>query len=125
MGRAAALGVIALGASAAAAEPSPIGDWARGDGKAEVRIAPCGPKLCAINIWIRPGTQGEKIGDRLVLDLSPDGASALRGKAFDPQRRLTYSLRMEVGERTMTTHGCMLVGLLCKGMGWTRLGGGN
>ncbi|MGO9419972.1 MAG: hypothetical protein ACLP25_11855, partial [Roseiarcus sp.] len=71
MGTTATLGVLALAGAAAAATSSPIGDWARGDGKAWVRIEPCGQKLCAINTWIRPGVTDEKVGDRLVLDVSP------------------------------------------------------
>lgn len=115
------LGVVTLASAAAAQPPSPLGDWARGDGKVRVRIELCGQKLCAINTWIRPGVTDEKVGDRLVMGVSPAGASAFSGEARDPQRRMTFSMRLTVGERTMTTHGCMLAGLLCKDMGWTRL----
>jgi uncharacterized protein (DUF2147 family) len=125
MGTTATLGVLALAGAAAAATSSPIGDWARGDGKAWVRIEPCGQKLCAINTWIRPGVTDEKVGDRLVLDVSPAGPSAFKGEAWDPQRRASFSFRMDVGERTMTTHGCVLAGLLCKDMGWTRRDAAN
>ena len=99
-----------------------MGDWARGDGKARVRIEPCGGKLCVINMWIRPGVTDERVGDRLVLEVAPDGASAFKGRAFDPQRRTSFSFRMDIGDRSMTTHGCVLAGLLCKDMGWTRIG---
>ena len=121
MGTMAVLSALALAGAAAAAAYSPLGDWARGDGKARVRIEPCGQSLCTINTWIRPGVADEKVGDRLVLDVSPAGSSAFKGEAWDPQRRLRFSFRMDVGERTMTTHGCVLAGLLCKDMGWTRM----
>ena len=124
MGNCLVLGAFALAcvaAAAATASPSPMGDWARGDGKARVRIEPCGQKLCAVNTWIRPGVTDEKVGDRLVLDVATAGPSTFEGEAWDPKRRVTFSFRMEVGDRTLTTHGCMLAGLLCKQMGWTRL----
>lgn len=105
----------------AVAEPSPIGLWARGDGKARVRIERCGDDICAVNTWIREGTSGEKAGDRLVMTVAPSGAGRWTGTAFDPQRDLDYRLTMTVGEERMTTRGCVVAGLICKDMGWTRL----
>ncbi|NLH80306.1 MAG: DUF2147 domain-containing protein [Phyllobacteriaceae bacterium] len=107
----------------AAAEPSPFGLWARGDGKARVRIARCGADICAVNTWIREGTEGEKAGDELVMTVEPVGPGRWTGTAFDPQRDLSYRLTMTVGATSMTTRGCIVAGLLCKDMGWTRLSG--
>lgn len=117
------LGVLAALAVSGPAwsEPSPLGMWERGDGEARVRIEPCDRAFCAINTWIRPGTQGEKVGDRLVLSVAPSTSSSLTGVAFDPQRGLNYSIRMEVGANSMSTRGCWFVGMLCKTMTWTRL----
>lgn len=126
--RGAALASVSLAAAAAwsaggtASEPSTLGDWERGDGKARVRIERCGRGLCVINTWIKPGTQGEKVGDRLLISTQRSEAPALSGEAWDPQRRLTYSIRMDARDRTMVTQGCWLAGLLCKSMTWTRLG---
>ena len=106
---------------AADANSSLEGDWSRGDGKAKVRIAPCGDDVCATNTWIRPGVPDEKVGDRLVMTVKPDGPDRWRGRAFDPQRHLTYRMTIDVAATSMTTHGCVLGGLLCKTMGWTRL----
>lgn len=107
----------------AAAEPSPFGLWARGDGKAKVRIERCGSDICAVNTWIRDGTEGEKTGDKLVMSVEPAGRGRWTGTAFDPQRDLSYRLTMTVGATSMTTRGCIVAGLLCTDMGWTRLGG--
>ena len=52
---ASALSPLLAGTSATAADIN--GNWARGDGKAKVLIAPCGEKICATNTWIKPGTQ--------------------------------------------------------------------
>lgn len=107
----------------AAAEPSPLGLWARGDGNAKVRIERCGVDLCAVNTWIREGLKNEKVGDKLVMLVAPKGSGRWTGAAFDPQRDLNYRLTMTVRPASMTTRGCIVVGLLCKDMGWTRLNG--
>jgi uncharacterized protein (DUF2147 family) len=121
----ATLAALALAPSlaAAAAEPSPFGLWSRGDGRATVRIERCGADLCAVNTWIREGTKGEKAGDRLVLSVAPQGPGRWTGTAFDPQRDTSYRMTMTVGATSMTTRGCIVAGLICKDMGWTRLSG--
>jgi uncharacterized protein (DUF2147 family) len=108
-----------------AGEPSPLGEWARGDGKALVRIEPCAGAFCAVNTWIKPGTTDEKVGDKLVLNVTPSGSSAFTGEAFDPQRNMTFRMRMDVGPATMTTHGCVLGGLICKTMSFRRFSSAN
>ena len=107
----------------AAAESTIYGAWARGDGVARVRIAPCGGAICAINTWIRPGVTDEKVGDKLVMNVEPLSAAALSGTAFDPQRNLSYRMKISLAGARMTTRGCVLGGLFCKNMGWTRLPG--
>ena len=109
-----------LALPAAAEAPSPLGLWARGDGVAKVRIAPCGAKLCATNTWIRPGVSNEKAGDVLVMNVSKDGA-AYSGSAFDPQRNMTFRMTMTVKAQAMVTRGCVLGGLLCKSVTWSRI----
>jgi uncharacterized protein (DUF2147 family) len=97
------------------------GEWARGDGNARVRIAPCGQDVCAINTWIRPGTRKEKAGDRLVMSIKPSGEGQYAGSAFDPQRNMTYKIDVSVNGNTMTTRGCIVAGLICKGINWSRI----
>lgn len=97
------------------------GRWARGDGNASVRIAPCGPDLCAINTWIKPGTPKEKQGDKLVMTIKRGTSGVYSGTAFDPQRNLTYSLTVTVDGDKMVTKGCIIAGLLCKGVEWARI----
>jgi uncharacterized protein (DUF2147 family) len=105
----------------AMAQASPEGEWARGDGKARVKIAPCGADLCAVNTWIKPGVKDEKVGDKLVMSVAKSEGGTWKGKAFDPQRKLNYRLTITVADRAMTTSGCVLGGLVCKKMEWTRL----
>ena len=115
-----ALAVLALSGSAALAEEI-SGQWARGDGNAKVRIAPCGSDVCAVNTWIKPGTPKEKTGDKLVMSIKPISDGEYAGTAFDPQRDLTYKLTVSVKGDSMTTKGCVLAGIVCKGVSWTRI----
>jgi uncharacterized protein (DUF2147 family) len=97
------------------------GVWMREDGNARVRVAPCGDKTCATNIWIRDTSKGEAPGDRLVLSLKRSSDSEFSGTAYDPKRGLTYSVDVTVGDQAMKTRGCVLARLLCKTVGWTQV----
>ena len=111
--------LLACAGSASAADIN--GQWARGDGNAKVQIAPCGSDICATNTWIKPGTPKEKTGDRLVMSIKPTSDGEYAGTAFDPQRDLTYKLTVSVKGDTMTTTGCVLAGIICKGVNWSRI----
>ena len=117
-----AIFLVGIGAADAASKPSYFGRWARGDGNARIVIRPCGGSVCAINTWIRPGTPREKTGDRLVMNVTSARPDQWKGQAFDPQRDLTYAVRINVANQRMTTRGCMLAGFICKRMTWTRIG---
>jgi uncharacterized protein (DUF2147 family) len=97
------------------------GQWARGDGNAKVKIAPCGSDMCATNTWIRPGTPSEKAGDKLVMTIKPGADGNYTGNAFDPQRDLNYRITLTVSGDHMTTKGCIVAGLICKGVDWIRI----
>ncbi len=105
---------------AQAANEGILGNWARGDGNARVRIASCGGALCAINTWIRDPDSGEHVGDRLVMKVSGNGSS-MSGTAYDPQRKLSYSLEINYGGQSMQTRGCVLAGIICKSVSWSRV----
>jgi uncharacterized protein (DUF2147 family) len=106
--------------SSAGDRPDPRGVWLRDDGNARVRIAPCGAgAVCATNLWIRDTSKGEAVGDRLVMTLAPRSATTLAGKAYDPKRKLTYSITVDVREDRLTTRGCVAGGLLCRDVSWT------
>ncbi|ODT18105.1 MAG: hypothetical protein ABS57_06780 [Mesorhizobium sp. SCN 65-12] len=94
------------------------GIWIRDDGNARVSIAPCGKQLCATNLWIRDTSKGEEAGDKLILTLNPKSRQVLVGKAYDPKRKLTYSMTLTIIQGGLSTHGCMVGGLVCKNTGW-------
>lgn len=96
------------------------GTWARGDGLAAVQINRCGTAMCAVNTWVSDSASGEKVGDRLVMTVSPKSNGKLSGTAFDPQRNLTYRIDISVASQKMKTRGCVLGGILCKSVGWTK-----
>lgn len=97
------------------------GVWMRDDGNARVRVAPCGDKTCATNLWIRDTSNGEAPGDQLVLSLKQSSDTNLSGTAYDPKRGMTYSIDVTVGGQTLQTRGCVLARLLCKSVSWTKV----
>jgi len=113
--------LLTIGAAGAAERPY-IGAWARADGKTRIRVVSCGAAVCARNTWVRRGVAGEKVGDRLILKIRAAGAGRWSGSAFDPQRSETYSIRVYVAGRRMTTRGCMMDGFMCESMAWRQLG---
>jgi len=115
--------MLMIGAASAAptSDPSYLGNWARADGKTHIRVEPCGKSVCGVNTWVRPGMKHEKVGDRLVLKIRPAGTSRWTGSAIDPQRNQRYTVRIHVANERMTTDGCVMGGLMCQSMTWTRL----
>lgn len=112
----------ALWAVSASASPAEItsGVWQRADGQAQVRVQPCGQALCAVNVWIKnPGD--EKVGDRLVLNVKQVKPGLMEGAAFDPQRNLRFSSKITYSDTSMTTSGCVLGGLLCRSVSWSKI----
>ncbi|HEY1453598.1 MAG TPA: DUF2147 domain-containing protein [Roseiarcus sp.] len=114
--------VVLASGSAALAGPAFLGNWARSDGKTHIRVQPCGAEFCGVNTWVKQGASGEKVGDTLVVNVTPAGSDRWSGSAFDQRRNRHYTMRVHVAGRRMTTEGCMLGGMVCQSMGWTRLG---
>ncbi|CAN7568548.1 DUF2147 domain-containing protein [Rhizobium sp. LjRoot254] len=113
--------IAAIGLAGVAQAADINGNWARSDGRARVKIAECGANICATNTWIKPGTPSEKAGDVLVMKVKADADGNYAGSAFDPQRDMSYKITLTVKDSSMTSKGCVLGGLLCKGVDWTRL----
>ena len=112
--------ILAASIAGAGGGPTITGNWSRTDGASRISIAPCGENLCAVNTWVRDAADGELVGDRVVLAVQPRDPNALAGEAFDERRKLRYSLLISVSGNAMTTEGCLLGGVVCKSMRWTR-----
>ena len=121
MRSAAAMAVlIALSITAPAAGDSKIeGKWMRGDGNALVRIARCGSKTCVTNLWIGDTSKGERVGDQLLMSLTPGPANTFSGTAYDPKRKLNYSIVLKIQKGGLMTRGCFIGKLVCKDVSWT------
>jgi uncharacterized protein (DUF2147 family) len=121
LGRASAGLCLVLAQVAGAAAADMDGLWMRDDGNAQVRIAPCGEKTCATNVWIRDTSKGEAPGDRLVMSVKRSSDTEFSGTAYDPKRGLTYTVDITLGNQAMKTRGCVLARLLCKTVGWVQV----
>lgn len=111
----------ALGAGAARADDV-SGLWLRDNGNSQVRFAPCGGALCGTIAWLKPGVEtSSKVGQRVFYDMKPSGANSWSGTAFDPADGKTYKGTMTLSGATLTTAGCVLGGLICKSVTWSRV----
>ena len=113
--------LLMIGAPAARAADTPLGDWARSDGAVKIRIAPCGGALCAENTWVKDTSDGEAVGDVLVMRLTPQPQGGMAGDAYDAKRKSTYHMDLSVAPSTIVSRGCILSQLLCREVSWTRI----
>ena len=98
-----------------------LGEWARGDGVAHARIAQCGDQLCMTNTRIRNSTEGEKVGDKVIITVEQRTDNKISGVVYDPQRDRSFKVKMTIEGGQMTMSGCVAGGMFCKSMQWTRL----
>ena len=98
-----------------------MGEWARGDGVAHARMTPCGDKLCMTNTRIQNSTEGEKVGDKVIITVKQRSDDKISGVVFDPQRNRSFNVDIKLDGDRMTMSGCVAAGLVCKSIQWTRL----
>lgn len=137
---AAATAALFLIASSAQAAPAPDGVYATPGGKAQVRIAACGPAVCATLVGLRkpndkqgrpktdkhnpdPGKRSRPvIGLSLLSGMAPDGPG-WSGRFYNPDDGATYAGSLRSGPNdTLRLKGCVLGGLICKTQVLTRVG---
>jgi uncharacterized protein (DUF2147 family) len=97
------------------------GIWLRESGASRVRVAKCGEALCGTIVWLRDADSKAKVGQRVFFDMKPDGANAWAGKAFNPEDGKEYTGKMSVSGNTLTTAGCVLGGLICQSVKWSKV----
>ena len=98
-----------------------LGEWARDDGHGNVRFAPCRDAVCGtITAKSDPNAPG-KIGQKVFYDMKADGENFWRGSAFNPEDGREYSGKITLAGARLTTAGCVLGGLICKSLTWSRV----
>lgn len=126
-----ALCVVALPVAARAATPI-AGTWLTDDGKAHVRIEPCGAAMCGRIVAILKRGPGDAttdksnpdpakrnnpiVGTYILTDLVESG-SLWKGKIYNPASGKTYSAKLfRNADGTLKVEGCMA--FLCRGPIW-------
>lgn len=115
------LAILALPALATAAAADPSGTYLRETGASRVRIAKCGAAFCGNIVWLKDASGPAKVGQRIFYDMKPNGENAWSGKAFNPEDGKTYSGKMSLSGRKLTTAGCALGGLVCRSVVWSKV----
>ena len=114
----ATLGLLA-GVSTGAAQEV-VGSWERDTGASRVRFSKCGEAMCGTISWLKEAGGPAKVGQRIFYDMKPNGANKWSGSAFNPEDGKTYSGTMTLSGDSLTTSGCVLGGLICRSVKWSR-----
>lgn len=120
--RAQSLGFAALmlAGSGSAFAQDVTGTWLRDTGASRVRFAKCGEAICGTISWLKDPNGPAKVGQRIFYDMKPSGAGKWSGSAFNPEDGKTYSGTMTLAGDALTTSGCVLGGLICRSVKWSR-----
>ena len=97
------------------------GTWLRDTGASRVKFAACGAALCGTIVWLKDASSDAKVGQKVFFDMKPNGDNAWSGSAFNPEDGKNYSGKMTLSGDTLTTAGCVLGGLVCKSVKWSRV----
>ena len=116
-----ALVLAAVFISSQALAQQATGLWLRENGASHVRIAPCGDALCGFVAWVKDPERASEIGLKVFFDMKPSGPGTWEGQAFNPEDEKTYTGKMVLEGGALKTSGCVLGGLICKSVNWTRL----
>jgi len=96
------------------------GTWLRDTGASRVRFAKCGEAMCGTLAWVKDTSGPAKVGQRIFYDMKPSGAGKWSGSAFNPEDGKTYSGTMTLAGDSLTTAGCVMGGLICRSVKWSR-----
>jgi uncharacterized protein (DUF2147 family) len=117
------LAALALPLMAGAAQAQDAtGTWLRETGESRVRFAKCGDALCGTVSWLKdPENSKSKVGQRVFTGMKASGANQWTGEAFNPEDGKTYSGKMTLSGNSLTTAGCVLGGIICRSVSWSRV----
>lgn len=110
---------LAMLATPAAAQEV-TGTWLRDTGASKVRLAKCGEAVCGTISWLKDASGAAKLGQRIFYDMKPTSVGKWSGSAFNPEDGKTYSGTMTLSGDTLTTAGCVMGGLICRSVKWSR-----
>lgn len=115
----AAAAVCFLTGQALAADPT--GQWRVADGRAEIRIRPCGAALCGSVAATLDPSDRATVGTQILLDMKQTGPNRWEGRIYNPEDGQTYLGRIGlVAPNILRVEGCGLGGAICDGENWTR-----
>ena len=130
--------------AAAQQQPDPTGIWVNQERSTKVRVSRCGGALCGSVSWLRepldregkPKVDRENpdasqrgrrlIGLPVLLNMKPSGDNRWSGRIYNADDGNTYMSHVEMASAdSMRVQGCVLGGLICRNMTWSRDGGGK
>jgi len=126
---------IVLAPVTAAAAPAVEGLWLTDDGKAVVRVAPCGRQMCGSIVRVLdrdpavPATDVNNpdrglrsrpiIGLQVLRGFNPGAAEWAGGRAYDPKTGKSYPASLKLNrDGSLRVTGCVL--FICQSVRWTR-----
>jgi uncharacterized protein (DUF2147 family) len=118
--RAIAIVLTILGEAETALAGEVTGVWLHEDGASKVRFAPCGSALCGTIVWLKEAKGPAKVGEKVFYDMVSSGDNNWTGKAFEPSSGKEYTGKMTLAGDSLTTAGCIMGGLICKSIVWSR-----
>ena len=107
--------LLLLGSCVAAhADPEPLGQWNRQDGRGGIRIARCGGALCGFVVWLKDSKGPGRVGERVLYDMRQTAAGTWSGSAHNPEDGQEYAGTMQFDGNRLVTRGCGLGGMICQ-----------
>jgi uncharacterized protein (DUF2147 family) len=94
----------------------PMGEWTVADGSARIGIHSCGANFCGT---VTLAKEKDRVGERILRDMKPDGENRWRGTILDPRSGKIYQSTMTLKGSSLRVDGCVM-GFLCGGETWTR-----
>lgn len=129
---------LALPNPAAAADPT--GVWVNRAGDTRIQVSRCGGALCGRVAWLREprNAKGQPKVDRrnpnpamrerrliglpVLLNMKPAGERRWSGHIYNADDGRTYASTIQLAAAdSMKVQGCVLGGVLCRTMSWTRV----
>lgn len=112
--------VMGMASSGVALAADPTGIWLREDGKEKIKIERCDAALCGSVDWIDDPGSRAKVGQRVLSNFVASGDNKWDGKAFNPEDGNNYLGKLSLSGNALVTTGCVLGGVICKSINWTR-----